>query len=99
MRDGEIRHTARTQWWHITEQRPADRCTGSLTLVPEPGARVLLAGRLDDLRALMQAYPNPAEEISSDGDEHRVPSWHRVAQDWDAVHSRRSISVRPRSVA
>lgn len=83
--DGSIAATAWTDW---CRDNMWDENVGSdsrfLTIAPQPSARVLLIDSLDDLRAIVDAYPNPAEPYPFVGE--RYPNWLALATDWDAVY-------------
>jgi hypothetical protein len=82
--DGEIVRTAWTDWCRDNMWGDDDADSRFLAVVPQPHARVLLIDTLDDLRAIVDAYPNPVEPYPFVGE--RYPNWLALASDWDAVY-------------
>ncbi|MFI8932549.1 hypothetical protein ACIG3E_33415 [Streptomyces sp. NPDC053474] len=79
---GEVLRTVWSSYW-VQAGRDPERYSEHRRIVPNPDARIVRVNDLEDLRALVQAYPNP---IGLDEDQHRFPDWPRLAQDWDAVY-------------
>ncbi|MFJ2780305.1 hypothetical protein [Kitasatospora sp. NPDC087315] len=79
-----IERTAWSDWWDEQGGDPSTY-TEHLLIAPDADARILLVDGMDDLLALVQAYPNPATE-DSDPDDHRFANWAALAADWDAVY-------------
>ncbi|MFI8932520.1 hypothetical protein ACIG3E_33265 [Streptomyces sp. NPDC053474] len=79
---GAVLSTVWSSHWEQAGRDP-ERFSQHVRIVPEPYARIVRVDDLEDLRALVRAYPNP---VGLDEDQHRFPDWPRLAQDWDAVY-------------
>ena len=84
--DGSVLRTAWTEW--CVDNMWADLVKARfLEILPRPDARVLLVDAMDDLQALVAAFPNtePRYRLRY-GHADQFPNWQTMAACWDAVY-------------
>jgi hypothetical protein len=83
--DGTVLRTAWTDWYRDNEYG-TDDYAHFLWIRPRPDARVLLIDTLDDLRAIVAAYPAVPARPALDFLRNKYPDWPALAAaGWDAV--------------